>query len=111
MIPLLVGGFKGFGDLLRYGQRLVDWDRPTRQTLGEILTLDEFHHEGGDATSFFELVDGGDVRMTEGGERLRFAGEPSQSIRIVRKLVRKDFECDIAIQLGIARAGLVLIAA
>jgi len=63
----------------------------------------ELHHESTNAAGFFNAVDMRDVRMIERRERLRFAREPHQPIRIVRKRVREDFERDLAIELGIAR--------
>ncbi len=44
-----------------------------------------------------------DVRMVEGGERLRFARKPRKAIGITSEGVRKDLQRDIAIELGIAR--------
>ena len=49
--PLLVRGFERLGDLLRDRQRLVERDRAARDPLRQILALDEFHHERGDAVA------------------------------------------------------------
>jgi hypothetical protein len=49
-------------------------------------------------------VDLRDVRMIEGGERLRFALESQRAIRITDEVVGQDFDGDVAIQFGIARA-------
>ena len=62
---LLVRGFERVRDLLRDGQRLIDRDRATRDPLRQIITLDEFHHEGREAPALFEAVEGGDVRMIQ----------------------------------------------
>ncbi len=43
---LLVRGFKSLGDLSRDGQGLRHRYRPARDVGGEILALDQFHHEG-----------------------------------------------------------------
>ena len=53
--PLLACGFERFPDLRRDGERLIDRDRATGDPLREILAVDEFHHERGDATALFEL--------------------------------------------------------
>ena len=100
---LLVRGFERLGDLLGDRQRLVDRDRAVRDALRQIVALDEFHHEGVDAPGFFEAVDGRDVRVVQGRERLRFAREPRQAIGITGERVRKDLHRDIAIQLRVAR--------
>jgi hypothetical protein len=43
---LLMRGFERLRDLLRDRQRLVEWNRATRDALRQIVALDEFHHEG-----------------------------------------------------------------
>ena len=45
-----------------------------------------------------------DVRMIEGGERLRFARETGQAIGIAGEGVRKDLQRDVAIQLRVVRS-------
>ena len=50
----------------------------------------------------FDPVDGRDVGMVQDGERLRFAREPRQPIRIIRERVRQDLQGDIAIELRVA---------
>ena len=58
-------GFERLRDLLRdpnaspsgIAPRAIRWDK--------IVALDESHHEGGDATTFFEPVDGGNVQMIQ----------------------------------------------
>jgi len=62
---LLVGGLERLGDLLRNGECLIDRDRPLRDPLREVLTLDQFHDERGQAVGLFEAVDLRDVRMVE----------------------------------------------
>ena len=63
--PLLVRGLQRLGDLFRDRQRLIDRDRPAHDALGEIIALDQFHHERRDAPAFFKTVDVRDVRMIE----------------------------------------------
>ena len=50
----------------------------------------------------FDPVDGRDVRVVQGGERLGFAREPGQPIGIIRERVRQDLQRDIAIELRVA---------
>ncbi len=47
--PLLVRGLERFGDLPRNGQRFADRDRAAGDPLRQIVTLDQFHHQRGDA--------------------------------------------------------------
>ena len=70
---LLVRRFEGLCDLLRDRQRFVERDRPARDALREILTLDEFHHQRADAAGFFEAVNVRDRWMVQRRERLRLA--------------------------------------
>jgi hypothetical protein len=42
---LLMRGFERLRDLLRDRQRLVEWNRATRDALRQILAFDEFHHQ------------------------------------------------------------------
>ena len=102
--PLLMRGLKRVRDLRRDRQGVIKPDRATRDALRQVLALDEFHDQRTNTIGFFETVDRGDVRMVQRRERLRFAREPGEPVGIVRKRVRKDFECDIAIQLGVAGA-------
>ena len=73
--------------------------------LGEIFPLDQFHHQRRSAVrELFEAVDGGDARVVEGGERLRFAREACESIGIAGEQLRQDLDRDVALELRIARA-------
>jgi hypothetical protein len=45
----LVRGLQRVGDLLRDGQRLVEWNRTTRDALRQVVAFDQFHHERHDA--------------------------------------------------------------
>jgi hypothetical protein len=45
----------------------------------------ELHHEGLDAVSVFQSVDGGDVWMVQGGEDFRFALKSSEPIVVSGK--------------------------
>ena len=52
--PLLVRRFKGFRDLPRNAQGLVERDGAPRQPLRQILALHEFQYEGLDAGSVLQ---------------------------------------------------------
>ena len=100
---VLVGRFEGFGDLFRDGQRLVERDGAARQPLCQILALDEFHHEGPDTVGLVQPVDGGDVRVIQGGEDFRFALKPRHSFRVSNEGLRQDLDGHIAIEPRVAR--------
>ena len=100
---LLVRGFERLRDLLGNGQRFVDRDGTVRDTLGEIVTLDEFHHEGVYATGLLEPVDRRDVGMIQRRERLRLALETRQAFGISRERVRQDLDRDLAAERRVRR--------
>ena len=85
----LVRSFERDGNLCRDRQRLVHRDRATRKALGEIVTFDEFHHQGGHAPALLEPVDGGNVRMVQRGEDFSFALKTSEPIVVSPERGRK----------------------
>ena len=62
---LVVRGFERLRDLCRDLQGLLEWDRASCQAVGEVFTLDQFHHERGYPPALFQAVDAGDVRMIQ----------------------------------------------
>ena len=101
---LLVRGLERFGDLFRNRQRFVDRDRPARNALRQIVALDQFHHQRANTAGFFEAVDVRDIRMVQGRERLRFAGEPRQPVGVAGEWVRQNLERDVTIEFRVAGA-------
>ena len=86
--PLLVRRVESLGDLPGDRQGLIDRDRASCNALREILTLDEFHHEGGHARRFLESVDRRDVGMIQRGEGLRLPFEPRETLGVPGERVR-----------------------
>ena len=99
---LLVRRFERLGNLLRDRERLIERDRTSSNALREIVSLDQFHHEGGHAPALFEAVDGGDVWVVQRGERLGFTLEAREPISVVRERLGQDLDRDVAIQLRVA---------
>ena len=77
---------------------------PRAMRCDKILALDEFHHQRTDTAGFFEPVDVRDIRMVQGRERLGFAGESREPVRVTGEQIREDLERDIAVELRVARA-------
>ncbi len=100
----LVRRLQRLGDLLPDQQGFVKWDRSTRGPLGEILALDELHHEGLDAVAVFQSVDGRDVRMIQGGEDFGFALKPSEPIVVSSERGWQNLDRDLTLQLRVGRA-------
>ena len=69
-----------------------------RDALRQIVTFDEFHHEGGQAPALFEAVDCGDVRMVQRPEHFRFALKTREPIGIDRNRRRQDLDRDLTLE-------------
>ena len=67
---LLVRGVQRVGDLRGDANGLLRSKRPTRDHLRQRRPLDQLEHQRAAAVPFFEAVDGCNMRMLEGGERL-----------------------------------------
>ena len=93
---LAVGLLERLGDLLRDLEGLVDRDRPAREPLLEVLALDELEGEEGLPVGLLEAVDGGDVRVVEGGEEVGLALEAREPLGVLRHLGRQDLDRDVA---------------
>src|SRR5262245_46308533 len=102
--PLLVRGLQSFGNLLRDGQRLIEWQWPLCDPIRQRRSFDQFQDERMRAATVLEAVDGRDVRMIQRGEYLSLAPEANESIGISRDGVREDFQRDVAIELRVAGA-------
>jgi hypothetical protein len=71
---------------------------------GQVLAVDELHDERGSEDGLFQAVDLRDVRVIERCERLRFALESRQPLRIVCERFGEDLQRDVAIELRVPRA-------
>ena len=97
----LVRGFEPLRNLLRDRKRVLDRDRAARDALGQIVALDEFHHERRNARALFESVDGGDVRVIQRGEGFGFAQKACEPIVVSGQRWRQDLDRHLTLQLGI----------
>jgi hypothetical protein len=102
--PLLVRRFERVGNLPGDRQGLIDRDRAPCNALREILTLDEFHHEGVHACRFLESVDRRDVGMIQRGESLRLSFKPSETLGLLGERVRQDLDRDLTTQRRVRRS-------
>jgi hypothetical protein len=82
--------------LLRDREGFVEGNRATRNALRQVVALDEFHHQRGDALARLQAEDLRDVRMIEGGEHFGFALEwtwpipPSPRSAVISKTPRRE---------------------
>ena len=101
--PRLVRGLQRVSDLLRNRQRVFDWYRALRDTVGERRALDQLQDKRMRALGFFDAVDGGDIRVVEAGENLRLAPKPGKAVRVIGEGVREDLQGDLTVELGVSR--------
>ena len=98
--PSLMSGVQSLGNLLCDRQRFFDRQRAGCELLGERRAFDELQHEterrARAAIERLEPVDGADVGMVEGGERLRLAAEPRNPFGIRRDVGRQDLDRNLA---------------
>ncbi len=99
--PDLVRRFDRLGDLLRDGQHVLEWNRPTRDPVRQRRPLDQLHHQRGLTVSAFEAVNPGDVGMVQRSEDFRFALEPGQSIAVGRHGAGEDLDGDLSLEVGV----------
>lgn len=88
------------GNLHRFGPG----DRGTPESLAKRLSVEQLRDRVGDASIRPEIVDGKDVRMRQGGDRLGFALEPLERIAVLRQMVGQHLEGHVAIEPRVARA-------
>ena len=100
---LPVRGFERLGDLHGDGQCFIERYRAPRDTLGQILALDQFHHERGRGAGSLQSIDGGDVRMIQRRQDLGFALEAGQPFGVAGHLGRENLQRDLAFEVGIGR--------
>ena len=81
----LVRGLEPFGDLACQLQRLADGGCAAQQAVGQALAGHQLHDQRWHVVGFFQLVDGGDVGVVERRQGPRFAPEPREPIRILRR--------------------------
>ena len=101
---LLVGGFKGFGNLPRDRQGVVDGDWPLGDAIRQCRAFNQFEDQRLGALRFFQHVDVPDVRMIQGGEHSGFSLEAGDAIWIGRERLGKHLERNVAVERGVAGA-------
>ena len=100
--PLLVRRFERLGGLMRDEKRFIERQGAARDSLRQILALDELHDQRPDAAAFLEAIQVRDVGMVQRREGLRFAREPGEPIGIVGEDLGKDLQRHVTIQPGVA---------
>src|SRR5947209_8019865 len=71
----------------------------SKDPIGKRLALNELEHKESCLIRFFEIVNGSNVRMVQRRQHFGFTLETAHTIGITRKLVRKNLDCYLALQL------------
>src|SRR5262245_37258061 len=79
---LLVRSLERLSNLPCYGKRFIEPNRTSCNSLRQILTLDQFHHQCASAIRLFDTVDRRDVRVAERREDLGFSLESRKPVRV-----------------------------
>ena len=96
--PFAVRRLQRRGDLHRDRRRLTQRNRPACDRDGEILALDQFHHERERGARLLQAVNLGDVGMVEGRQHAGFPLEAGQAVGIGRDSLRQHLDRDVAMQ-------------
>ena len=100
----LVGRFQRLRDLQGDGDRLVDRHRPPSDHLVEPLALDKLHDQDVALVEVLEGVQGGDVRVVEGGEHPCLALEAGEALGVQGEVLGQQFERYVAAELRVGGA-------
>ena len=99
----LMRGFEAFSDLDEQGDGFIEWNRTLCDALCQRLAFHQFHDDKLLAVVLFEPMECGDVRVIDLGEEFGFSLEPRESFLVLHEFLRKDFDGDVASELGVSR--------
>jgi hypothetical protein len=102
--PLLVRRLECFRNLPRDWQRLVNGNRPVRDSFGERRSFDQLHDQRADTVRLFQAIDLRDVRVIELRQRPGLALEARQALGVVGKGVGQNLDSDFASEVPVGGA-------
>lgn len=77
---VIMGGAERLCDLERNRQRLIDWNGPSGNAIGERGSVDELEDQGASARAFLDAVNRRNVRMIQRRQHLRLALEAREAM-------------------------------
>ena len=83
---------------------LIERHAPGWNALGKRVALDELHRNEINVLELFNGVDGNNVGMLEGRNRLGFARKTLAPAGVTRELLGQHLDSDLTVELGIAGA-------
>ena len=99
-----VGLFESLGDLLRDTEGFFKGDRPSVESLLDVLTLDQLEDEEGLNVGLLQPVDRADVRVVQRGEELRLAAKAAESLFILGHLGGQNLDRHVAPEVRVGGA-------
>ena len=101
--PFMVGRRQSIGQGNGQIEEIPERQSVGRNGIGQRFAPDQLHGQKVDLAGLLNRVDGDDVRVVEGGDRLGLALEPLAAGRISRQGFRQDLKGDLAAQAGVLR--------
>ncbi len=95
---LTMGLAESIGHRQGVTQHLIERQRATRQTAGQGLAFQIFHHQEVDAVLLPYVVQGTDMRMIQTGDRPRLPLEALPGLRALGHVRRQNFDRHRAVQ-------------
>src|SRR6516165_11154566 len=96
-----VGGIKRVGDVNAQRQDGLDLQRLATDAVFDRHAFQILHRYKRLTSLLPDFVDGADVGMVQGGGRAGFAAKSFQSLWVFRKVIRKEFESNVAAKFGV----------
>src|SRR5262245_54166772 len=100
----VVRGFKRFRNLPREWKCFIERNRPSLDSRGEILSLDEFHHQRRRLVGALEAVNRGDVRVIERGQGLGFTLKSREPVGVGSQRRGQHLQRDVSFEIRIEGA-------
>ena len=91
-------------DLSSNRQRVFEWHRAMRDTVGEGRPFDQLQDERQRVIRRLNPVDGSDARVVQTGQDVRFPLEPGEAVGVSGEGVGQNLQRDIAAELRVCRA-------
>src|SRR5262245_14990976 len=98
---LFVRRLERLGDLAGNRERLLERNGTASDSLREVFTLDQLHHERRETVALLETVDGGDVRMIQRRQHFGFALKPRHAGTVGGERRGQNLESDLALEPGV----------
>jgi hypothetical protein len=100
--PLFMSGFEGLSDLPQDGKRFFETETSAGEPLGKGLAGHHLHDEKPEPLGLLETMEGRDVGMIQGREKVSFPLETRQLLLVSREIFREKLEGHLPAELRVA---------